>query len=358
MLEMEIKYKVYLLLAMVAIMGFGRDLKAQNYEKLYSLKGSWKFSIGDNKDWSKPNYDDRDWESIKAPSPWENQGYNGYDGYAWYRKHIEVPSSYKGKNLILRLGRIDDVDEVYFNGQLIGATGIFPPHYQSAYSASREYGIPEKIIRFDSDNLISVRVYDSQQQGGILGTDLALLENKDAMIMEVNLAGRWKFKTGDNMDWKNFNLDDSNWKPITVPGFWESQGAPDYDGFAWYRLKFFASSEMANKKWVLVLGRIDDIDETYLNEQLVGSTGDLNGNLKDFNKYNQYQQLRGYWLSEGALIPNKENVIAVRVYDGWLDGGIYQGPIGLIEQDKYVQYFKEHKSKPKKNTNFWNLIFD
>ena len=105
-------------------------------------------------------------------------------------------------------------------------------------------------------------------------------------------------------------------------------------------------------------GRIDDIDETYVNGQLVGSTGDLNGNLKDFNKYNQYKQFRGYWLSDGVLIPNQENVIAVRVYDGWRDGGIYQGPIGLIEQEKYVLYFRSHRTQSNTKKNFWDLIFD
>jgi sialate O-acetylesterase len=246
------------------------------------------------------------------------------------------------------------------NGELIGQTGIFPPHYQSAYNATREYAVPEKYIRFGGDNVIAVRVYDGQLRGGIIDGDIGLYENLDAMAIDVNLAGRWKFKTGDNMEWKNANLDDNSWKPITVPGFWEPQGWPNYDGFAWYRLKFWVSSELANKKLVLVLGKIDDIDEAFINGEWVGATGDLNGNLDDFNKYDQYKQFRGYWISAGVLIPNKENVIAVRVYDGYRDGGIYQGPIGLIEQSKYVQYFRIHRSQPLRNQskNFWDWFFN
>ena len=44
--------------ALIIIMGFGRILNGQNSEKLITLKGYWKFSIGDNMNWSKPDYND------------------------------------------------------------------------------------------------------------------------------------------------------------------------------------------------------------------------------------------------------------------------------------------------------------
>jgi len=50
------------------------------------LNGEWKFRIGDNKDWADPAFSDAGWTTIKAPGPWEDQGFRGYDGYAWYRK--------------------------------------------------------------------------------------------------------------------------------------------------------------------------------------------------------------------------------------------------------------------------------
>ncbi|MEJ2495328.1 MAG: hypothetical protein P8Y79_13480 [Ignavibacteriaceae bacterium] len=39
----------------------------------------------------------------------------------------------------------------------------------------------------------------------------------------------------------------------------------------------------------------------------------------------------------------EENVISVRVYDGMVDGGIYDGPIGLITQEEYTAYWKNRK---------------
>jgi len=43
----------------------------------------WKFEIGDDPAYSERNYDVSRWEQIHVPGTWENQGFPGYDGYAW-----------------------------------------------------------------------------------------------------------------------------------------------------------------------------------------------------------------------------------------------------------------------------------
>ncbi len=342
---------------LIIMIGFGQSILGQNWDKIVNLRGSWKFSIGDDVNWSKPDYDDRSWESIKAPSMWEDQGYNGYDGYAWYRKHFRVGSTINGRYLSLHLGRVDDVDQVYINGNLIGASGIFPPHYKTAYFAWREYYIPNNLLYSDRDNVIAVRVYDSEMGGGIVEGDLGIFEKENTLSLDVNLDGEWKFKTGDNMTWKDEKLDDQKWANIFVPGYWETQGYPDYDGFAWYRKKFFANDDLSRKKLVLVMGRIDDIDEVYLNGKLIGSTGDMNDEPIEFNRHDEYQKFRGYYIPDGIIEPNKENTIAVRVYDGYNVGGIYDGPVGFITQDKYTRFWKEQARHVGKK-NFWKWLFD
>jgi sialate O-acetylesterase len=103
-----------------------------NLYLLQCLKGTWSFSIGINSDWISPGYNDSNWETIRVPSSWEDQGFNGYNGYAFYRKKISIPSEQKGRMLYLNMGYIDDVDEVYLNGHKIGSTGGFPPNYVTA----------------------------------------------------------------------------------------------------------------------------------------------------------------------------------------------------------------------------------
>ncbi|RPH88834.1 MAG: hypothetical protein EHM72_21175, partial [Calditrichaeota bacterium] len=138
------------------------------------LPSEWKFRTGDESAWSTVQFNDSNWKTIRAGELWESQGYPGYDGFAWYRAWTMIPSSLKAKaqqygGFILRLNKIDDVDQLYFNGVVIGQTGQFPPDYLGMYDALREYRIPEDQINWDAPNLIAVRVYDSSGGGGIYG---------------------------------------------------------------------------------------------------------------------------------------------------------------------------------------------
>ncbi|MCS7228629.1 MAG: alpha/beta hydrolase-fold protein [Candidatus Kryptonium sp.] len=122
------------------------------------LSGKWLFRIGDNKEWSDVKIDEFGWVEIQVPSQWEKQGYN-FDGVAWYRKHVKIPSSFKDKKIYLYLGKIDDNDKVYFNGELIGIT--------RGWTQERFYFIPNDLIKYDEDNVIAIRVEDLGFGGGI-----------------------------------------------------------------------------------------------------------------------------------------------------------------------------------------------
>lgn len=330
------------------------DLKNLAFDKkdnnIESLQGEWKFSIGDDEEWASTDFNDNDWEEIKVPSAWENEGFHGYNGYAWYRKKFRVPSELKSTGFYLNLGYVDDIDQTFVNGHLIGVSGGFPPEFVTAYSAERKYFVPKEILN-DGENLIAVRVYDSQLDGGIVGGNIGISPVKpdqfliSDLSLDVNLSGIWKIKTGDNPDWKDSNLNDSDWRNIFVPAYWEMQGLKNYDGLAWYRKTFTLPEELRDRKMVLVLGTIDDIDQTYINGEFVGSIGDWNFETtpKNFNQNDEWLAYRGYYIPDNTLIAGKENTIAVRVYDGFQDGGIYKGPVGLITQEKYRTLWKKNK---------------
>jgi len=48
------------------------------------LNSAWKFITGDNLDYARPGFDDSRWKSIRVDKSWEDQGYDPYDGFAWY----------------------------------------------------------------------------------------------------------------------------------------------------------------------------------------------------------------------------------------------------------------------------------
>ena len=316
----------------------------ENLTLLQNLKGNWQFSIGINEEWVSPKFDDSKWETIKVPSPWEDQGFNGYNGFAFYRKKLNISSSYKGRMLYLNMGYIDDVDEVYLNGDKIGSTGSFPPNYNTAYNAERVYYIPEEDINFDGSNLIAVKVYDSYNEGGIVSGDIGLYGGKTSVNMDVNLQTSWKFQPGDDMRRKEADYDDSGWGEIFVPAKWEDQGYRDYDGYAWYRKSIIFKGTNDNEKMVIVMGKIDDIDQVYINGTLVGSTGQFPGRSgDDVSTGQEYNAFRGYYIPDGLLKKNQKNVIAVRVLDTGGVGGIYEGPVGIMTQTKYIDYWRKNK---------------
>lgn len=146
---------------------------------------------------------------------------------------------------------------------------------------------------------------------------------------QMDLSQGWVFHTGDNPLWAREQFADSGWKPIPVGHYWEEEGYPDYDGYAWYRLHFLLPSALKDSSFLRLglrfqLGRIDDGDQVYLNGSLIGTDA---GKSTDITQGN-------YILNRVYTIPlnspfihwDSGNVLAVRVYDRGGGGGMYEGP--------------------------------
>ncbi len=342
------KMKLPVAIAFICMFLLPRPMSAaqEHLSLIQSLKGGWSFSIGMNSEWISPKFNDSGWETVKVPSTWEDQGFNGYNGYAFYRKKISFSSSLKGRMLYINMGYIDDVDEVYLNGKKIGSSGGFPPSYFTAYNAERIYYIPEEYINFDGMNVIAVKVYDSYDAGGIVGGDIGIYGGKSSVSFDLNLQSLWKFRPGDDIRRKDADFDDSLWDEVLVPARWEDQGYRDYDGYAWYRKTFTYNSTAADDRTVILMGKIDDVDQVYINGTLVGSTGNFPTKAnRDVFTSAEYNAFRGYYLPAGFLKKGQKYVIAVRVLDTGGTGGIYEGPVGIISQAKYIDYWRNNKSK-------------
>lgn len=335
-----------LLLALLTTISdtFANAPSQSELERVENLEGKWKFSIGEQSEWLEFGFNDDNWENIYVPEPWEEQGFHGYNGYGTYRKDFNLNKNFEGMMLYLGLGYIDDVDAVYVNGFKIGSSGSFPPRFETAYNARRVYYMPEDVLNFNGKNVIAVVVYDAQQHGGIVGGDVGIYTTRFGMKLDVSLQGRWRFHTRDNMDWAASDFDDSSWDEIFVPGKWEDQQYRDYDGYAWYRTKVKYTKELG-PYLVLLLGKIDDIDQVFVNGKLIGGTGNLvAGESWHVDTGWEHREFRGYYIPAGLLKQNQENVIAVRVYDSGGIGGIYEGPVGLITQDHYIDFWRKKKN--------------
>lgn len=331
------------LLLFVATVAGEVSALAQQPRRIVDLRGDWRFEIGDDPAWSLPDYSDSGWDRIRVPGFWEDQGYPGYDGWAWYRKRFTLSSDFRHEALFLDLGNVDDIDEVYVNGNFAGFTGVAPPDYETAYSEKRWYYIPTEFLRFDGENLIAVRVYDHELGGGIIRGAIGLYRDPEYLVPDQSLRGPWKLKAGDSPERASVGYDDVDWKTALVPAHWETQGLRDYDGFAWYRREFTLDPALRGKRLILLLGKIDDVDELWLNGRRIGKTGRMPDEGGRYIGDDSYVRLRAYFVPPDLLSADGRNVIAVRVYDGFRHGGMYEGPIGLIRQERYRQWEKTHR---------------
>ena len=144
------------------------------------------------------------WSKAAVPSEWslkDDSGIEDYDGFAWYRAYVQVPSSWEGSRLLLVADRVGDVDQAFFNGTRIGANGGLPPLFsRPASSVRRPFVIDPDLIRFGEWNLIAWRIYDESGSGGILSGPVHLSRRDDA----IDLSGEWLIRKGDQPAWADW----------------------------------------------------------------------------------------------------------------------------------------------------------
>ncbi|MEL7005611.1 MAG: beta galactosidase jelly roll domain-containing protein [Bacteroidota bacterium] len=305
-------------------------------DKIINLRGDWKFSIGDRASWAAKDYNDANWEIVRAPDTWEDQGFYGYDGFAWYRKTFEGRELSDTENYYLYLGYIDDADEVYINGHLIGYSGSFPPNFRTAHMAERKYHIPPEYINFNGENTIAVRVFDVTREGGILRGSLGIYQLTRNSAFIVDLQGIWDFKLGIHQEGSRGS--NESWEKIMVPIQWEAQGYKHYDGFATYSRSFNFPADEATEDLVVILGKIDDFDETYFNGVKIGETRDN----RRYGRSSSFSERRIYEIPEDLIKRGQSNTITILVEDMGNVGGIYKGPVGVTTKNRFYRYRNDY----------------
>jgi len=128
----------------------------------------------------------------------------------------------------------------------------------------------------------------------------------------------WRRKTGERAGaepWSVHTVREEDWRAAPpVLDYWEKSGIPElakYDGMAWYRATVRLTAAQAAQRAVLSLGRIDEVDQAWVNGRAVGNTSGT-------------ESERAYPLPDKTLRAG-ENVIVVNVLDTYGSGG-FNGP--------------------------------
>ncbi len=217
---MKTKNKFSILLVLVLF--FSACSKHEQPGKI-KLNKKWKFITGDKPEYAGKNFDDKKWEELSVNKTWNKQGYPKYYGFAWYRTKFYLPSSLKENaelrdSLILKLGKIDDFDQVFLNGVLIGenlrnvkrgtkATNDFKNLEYSFWDKQRRYSLPvnDTLLKWDAENVLAIRVYDWGVAGGIYSGELEITmpQIQDYLKFEIN---KGDFSENENKFVKSFSI--------------------------------------------------------------------------------------------------------------------------------------------------------
>ena len=138
--------------------------------------------------WYAANYNDKDWKTVDLFSTdWGTNGLNPINGSHWFRKEVEVPQDWNGKEATLRLGCIVDADSVYVNGTFVGTISYqYPP---------RIYTIPAGVLKAGK-NTVTIRLISNN------GYPHFVKEKPYKIVCgneEVSLQGEWKYRLGASM---------------------------------------------------------------------------------------------------------------------------------------------------------------
>lgn len=140
--------------------------------ELLTLQKGWKFIKGNPENASALNFDDSAWKNVLIPHDWAISGpfiINGdgstgklpWKGQGWYRKKINIPSSYSTKRIVLIFDGVMAFPKVYINGKLAG---------QWDYGYNSFYLDITKYLNFGGENVVAVhadtRKHDSRWYPG------------------------------------------------------------------------------------------------------------------------------------------------------------------------------------------------
>ena len=161
-----------------------------------------------------------------------------------------------------------------------------------------------------------------------------------AAMMTINVSAQnlsvkqARFHQGDDKSWAKPETNDADWKTIDMTMNWDDQGYAINNGYAWYRVHLTIPSTILKgaeqQKFVVFdLPKADDADECYLNGRLIGKTGGMPDSPGGYKS--NWNAVRSYTVDvkSGGILWDKDNVIAIRVYNAGEPGGLFERPLSV-----------------------------
>jgi len=152
-----------------------------------NLTGFWFFETEKEIDLQLQKQEKQIAKKIFVPGYWEDSGYRNYDGNARYRTQFKLPKRLVNQELYLVLGFIDDMEVVYLNGEKLGSITSLKKIENTNlpyHEIFRGYAIPNKLLKKEGYNTISVRIYDKSGAGGIYAGPIGIATKENYEILK------------------------------------------------------------------------------------------------------------------------------------------------------------------------------
>jgi len=141
---------------------------------------------GDQPLWADLEFNDSAWKTMELPGYIESNGLQGVDGIIWFRREIEITPVEAGKEATLFLAKVNDSDNTFINGKLVGSTKL-------QAEKSRIYPIAAGILK-PGKNVLTVQMEDVGGMGGVYGDPATLKLQCENRV--IPLGGSWRYKVG------------------------------------------------------------------------------------------------------------------------------------------------------------------
>ena len=160
---------------------------------------------------------------------------------------------------------------------------------------------------------------------------LVLIGVCSANAQDISIS-KARFQKGDDLNWAKSDFNDASWNTIDMTKNWDDQGYVINQNYAWYRVHLTIPSNLikgADQQRIVVfnLPKADDTDECYLNGKLIGKTGRMPGDKGGYASAWSAPRRYAVDAKSGGILWDKDNVLAIRVYNGGEPGGLFDKPL-------------------------------
>lgn len=212
-------------------------------QKSIDISKDWYFSpdwknIGVSDEWFAIDFDDSQWDILQAGDRWENQGHPNLDSLGWYRKNVDIPKAWEGKEVWIKFAAVNDAYTLFINGERVSFFG----EAKISVASRPTFTEISKKLDFGAINQITLQVNDWGGSGGlwrspvILTTDQKDVNNIFKPMTSTRFTPK---KMGYQLVWEDgFNgdkLDSMKWAPRGVgpraSGFVSTDAIKVKDGF-------------------------------------------------------------------------------------------------------------------------------